>query len=316
MKIVILDGGTTNPGDLSWAPITSLGETKIYADTPENLVLERAKEADCIVMNRIVMNKSVLTCLPNLKLIATLSTGYNTIDLNTAALQGVTVCNVPFYCIETVAQQAFALLLELCNHVQAHTHTVRQGNWEESVSMNSSVFPIFELSGKKLGIIGYGNIGKAVARIGRAMGMEILTYSRHPRPSGFGETFLPLEEVLRNSDVVSVHCALNDETRGLLNRERLSLMKPSAYLINTSRGAVIEEEALAQALNDGRLAGAGLDVLTQEPPLPDNPLLTAKNCVITPHIGWSSKDARARLIETVAGNIRSYLEGNPRNTVR
>lgn len=315
IRTVILDGGTTNPGDLSWEPITGFCETAIYPDTPPELVPERARGADCIVMNRIVMSREVLEELPGLRLVATLSTGYNTIDLEAAARLGVAVCNVPFYCVETVAQQALALLLELCNQVRAHSDAVRAGDWERGVAMSSREHPLFELSGKTLGIVGYGNIGRAFARLGRALGMDILAYSRHPRPSGEGESFVSLEELLGRSDVVSLHCALTEETRGLIDGGKLALMKPTAFLINTSRGAVVREVDLAQALNQGVIAGAGLDVMEKEPPEKNNPLLTARNCLITPHIGWSSRDARGRLIETVADNIRSFFAGTPKNRV-
>ena len=315
MNIVILDGKTTNPGDITWEPLEALGSVTYYDNTPAELVTERAKNADAIIMNRIVMSREVMKSLPKLRYIGALATGYNTIDTKAATELGITVTNIPFYCVETVAQLAFSLILRLCGHVTELSDTVRSGGWDDAIEMSWKTLPIFELYGKTLGIVGFGNIGRTVAALGRALGMNILVFNRTPRemPEGYRRT--NIEEVFSQSDVVSIHCALTDDTRGLVDRKLLSLMKPTAFLINTSRGAVINEQHLADALNSGLIAGAGLDVMIKEPPECDNPLLSAKNCVITPHIAWASRDARQRLVKIVADNLRSYLEGNTVNSV-
>lgn len=315
MEIVILDGKTTNPGDLSWAPLEKLGALAVYDSTPPGLVAERAQNAEAVILNRVAMTRELMRRLPKLKFIGTLATGYNTIDTAAADELGITVCNVPLYCVETVAQCAFALLLSLCSHVETFSEPVRQGRWEDAVSMSFRESPIFELSGKTLGILGYGNIGACMARLGQALGMQILVYSRTKRELPKGCRWAGLEELFRESDALSIHCPLTEETRGLVDGRLLSLMKPTAYLINTARGAILNEPDLADALNSGRLAGAGLDVLTEEPPSPDNPLLTARNCILTPHIAWASRDARRRLIETVAENLRQFQNGTPQNVV-
>ena len=315
MKICILDGGSTNPGDISWAPIEKHGETDVYYNTPAELVVERAKDADVIVMNRINLSREVINQLPKLKLVAALATGYNSIDLKATRERNIPVCNVPVYCIETVAQHAFSLLLALCNHVEHHSALVKDGKWNESIVHSSSVVPFFELYGKTLGIIGYGNIGKTMANLGRALGMNIIVYTRTKRESEDGVKFVSLNELMAESDVISLHCALNDGTRGLISREKIALMKKTALIINTARGAVVDEKALAEALNENRVGGYGTDVMTNEPPLEDDPILKAKNVVITSHIAWASKDARERLVDVVAGNIGAFIEGNPRNVV-
>lgn len=315
MNIVVLDGGTTNPGDLSWEPISQLGNLTVYGETPSELVEERLQNAQAVILNRITLGKEQFTQLPQLKYVGTLATGYNTIDTAAARKMGVTVCNVPHYCEEAVAQHALSLLLCLCNKVQRSSDLTRSGNWDTAVEKShGSLIPV-ELAGKKLGIVGYGSIGKKMAGLGLALGMEILLCSRTKKPAGEGCRWVDLETLFRESDVVSIHCPLTDATRGLVGTTLLSLMKPTAYLINTSRGAVVDEAALAHALNQGILAGAGVDVLTQEPPAPDHPLLTAKNCLITPHVAWATREARKRLIEIVAENLRCFQEGHPQNVV-
>lgn len=315
MKIVILDGKTTNPGDVSWAPLEAIGEVTAYDSTPAHLVAERARDAEIVIMNRIVMSREVMDALPKLRYIGALATGYNTIDVKAAREKGITVCNVPLYCVETVAQLAFALLLELCNHVDALSSTARAGGWNDAIAMSHGTHAIFELYGKTLGIFGFGNIGRTVAKLGLALGMRVIVNSRTHFELPEGCEWVDFETLFRTADVVSLHCPLNDETRGIVSREVLSLMKPTALLINTARGAVLDERALADALNGGKIAGAGLDVLVDEPPKPDNPLLTAKNCIITPHIAWTSRDARLRLIRIVADNLQAFLDGHPVNVV-
>lgn len=315
MKIVILDGGTTNPGDVSWAPIEAIGDVTAYDATPASLVVERARDAEAVIMNRIVMSREVMNALPKLHYIGTLATGYNTIDVSAAREKGITVCNVPFYCVETVAQQTFALLLELCNHTGAISDVTRAGGWNDGITMSYTSHALFELHGKTLGIFGFGNIGQAVAKLGLALGMHVIVHSRTKRALPEGCEWVDFETLFRTADVVSLHCPLNDGTRGIVNAEVLAWMKPTALLLNTARGAVLDEAALADALNRGQIAGAGLDVLIEEPPKPDNPLLTAKNCVLTPHIAWASRDARLRLIRVVADNLRAFLDGKPVHVV-
>lgn len=314
-RIVILDGGTTNPGDISWGPLEALGEVCVYEETPASLTLSRAKDADALIVNRVVLDRDILGQLPRLRFIGTLATGYNTIDGTAARALGVTVCNVPFYCVETVAQHAFSLLLCLCGNVHRYSEMVRAGKWDEAVAMSHGSLPLFELTGKKLGILGYGNIGACVAKLGLALGMEVLLCSRTVKEAPAGCRWTGLKELFQESDVVSIHCPLTVETRGLIDRQLLFQMKPTAFLINTSRGAVINSLDLAEALNSGKLAGAGLDVLDQEPPPPGHPLLSAKNCIITPHIAWASREARERLVKTVAENLKGFLEGHPQNVV-
>ena len=315
LRIVILDGGTTNPGDVSWAPLEAIGHVTAYDNTPAELVIERAKDADAVIMNRIVMSREVMSALPKLRFIGALATGFNTIDVAAAREKGITVCNVPFYCVETVAQQALALLLELCNHTAAISDTTLAGGWNDGIRMSYTTHALFELTGKTLGVFGFGNIGRTVANIGLALGMKVIVNSRTKKELPAGCTWVDFDTLFREADVVSLHCPLNDATRGIVSREVLATMKPTALLINTARGAVLDEQALADALNSGRLAGAGLDVMTDEPPKQDNPLLTTRNCIITPHIAWASRDARLRLIRIVADNLQAFLDGRPQNVV-
>ncbi len=315
MNIVVLDGGTTNPGDLSWEPLERLGNLTVYHETPSQLVLERLRNAQAVILNRNVLGREEFSQLPQLRYVGTLATGYNTIDTQAAREFGVTVCNVPHYCETSVAQHALALLLCLCNKVQRSSDLTRAGHWTQAVEeSHQSLLPV-ELAGKTLGLVGFGSTGQRMAQLGLALGMEVLLYSRTQKPAPEGCRWVDLETLFRESDVVSLHCPLTEETRGLVSRERLAMMKPTAFLINTARGAVVDEAALAQALNEGRLAGAGVDVFTQEPPAPDHPLLGAKNCVLTPHVAWATREARERLIETVAENLQRYMEGKPQNVV-
>lgn len=315
MHIVILDGGSTNPGDVSWAPLRALGSVTVYDSTKPEEIVERAKNAEAVILNRNVISREIMQKLPKLRFIGLLATGYNTVDVKAAGELGITVCNVPLYCVETVAQQAFALLLELCNHTEKISAATRGGDWDKAETMSHSTHPLFELYGKTLGIVGFGHIGQTVAKLGAALGMKILVYSRTKRELPERYQWAELDALFKNADVVSLHCPLTDETRGLVNAERLNLMKPTAFLINTARGAVVDEAALAEALNSGRIAGAGLDVLVHEPPKKDDPLLTAQNCIVTPHIAWASRDARARLIKTVAENLKEFRNGTPQNVV-
>lgn len=310
--IVILDGFTANPGDISWAAIEALGNCKIYDRTGEADVVARAADADIVLTNKTLITQKSLAALPRLRYIGVLATGYNTVDVQAAQQRGILVCNVPEYSTPNVTQAVFALLLELTNRTGHHSQTVHEGRWSASPDFCYWDGELVELAGRTLGIVGYGRIGKAVAAVGRAFGMQILA---HRRTASEDPQFVSLDRLLCESDVVSLHCPLVPDTKELINAATLAQMKPSAFLINTARGALIHEPDLAAALNAERIAGAGLDVLSVEPPLASNPLLSARNCVLTPHIAWATRNARLRLLEVTAANIRSYLLNRPQNVI-
>lgn len=316
MKIVVLDGYTMNPGDLSWDELKSLGECFIYDRTPKELVVTRAADAEIVLTNKVVLDKEVIESLPRLRYIGVLATGYNVIDVSEAKKRGIVVTNVPDYSTMSVVQLTFALLLELTHHVGLHSESVRRGDWTKSPDFCYWLTPLVEIDGLTIGIIGYGRIGRAVARVARAFGMDVIAYSRRLKNEGDENArFEEIDKIFETADVVSLHCPLTKETEKIVNRERISLMKSTAFLINTGRGGLVDEQALAEALNHGRIAGAAVDVLSTEPPQPSNPLLTAKNCIITPHIGWATKSARERLMKIVVNNIRAFLNGTPVNVV-
>ena len=310
--IVILDGFTANPGDISWAAIEALGNCKIYDRTGEADVVARAADADIVLTNKTLITQKSLAALPRLRYIGVLATGYNTVDVQAAQQRGILVCNVPEYSTPNVTQAVFALLLELTNRTGHHSQTVHEGRWSASPDFCYWDGELVELAGRTLGIVGYGRIGKAVAAVGRAFGMQILA---HRRTASDDPQFVSLDRLLCESDVVSLHCPLVPDTKELINAATLAQMKPSAFLINTDRGALIHEPDLAAALNAERIAGAGLDVLSVEPPLASNPLLSARNCVLTPHVAWATRNARLRLLEVTAANIRSYLLNRPQNVI-
>ena len=310
--IVILDGFTANPGDISWAAIEALGNCKIYDRTGEADVVARAADADIVLTNKTLITQKSLAALPRLRYIGVLATGYNTVDVQAAQQRGILVCNVPEYSTPNVTQAVFALLLELTNRTGHHSQTVHEGRWSASPDFCYWDGELVELAGRTLGIVGYGRIGKAVAAVGSAFGMQILA---HRRTASDDPQFVSLDRLLSESDVVSLHCPLVPDTKELINAARLAQMKPSAFLINTARGALIHEPDLAAALNAERIAGAGLDVLSVEPPLASNPLLSARNCVMTPHIAWATRNARLRLLEVTAANIRGYLLNRPQNVI-
>ncbi|MEJ7769107.1 MAG: D-2-hydroxyacid dehydrogenase [Chitinophagaceae bacterium] len=316
-KIVILDGYTLNPGDLSWDELEKLGDVTIYDRTPEDQVLERAKDAVAIFTNKCPVVEEVINQLPSLKYIGVLATGYNVVQTEAAKNKGIIVANVPGYGTTSVVQLTFALLLELCHHAQRHSDTVLEGKWANSKDWCYWDFPLVELSGKTMGIIGFGRIGQQVADVAAAFGMKIIGSSRTRTDQSNRKNFKWAEvpELLKESDVVSIHCPLFPETKGLINRESLREMKRSSFLLNTSRGPIIVDEDLADALNQDVIAGAGIDVLSAEPPAKDNPLFRAKNCIITPHIAWATKEARARFMETTINNLTAFLQGNPVNVV-
>ena len=317
-SLVVLDGHTLNPGDLSWDALRSLVSCTIHARTAPQEIIPRAQNASIVLTNKVILSEQIIAQLPALRYIGVLATGYNVVDVNAARTRGIIVTNVPAYSTASVAQLVFALLLELTHHTGHHAREVRSGRWSASADFSFWDMPLAELHGRTFGIIGYGNIGSAVARIASAFGMTVLVSTRRAEPGttiAEGVTAVDLETLFRSSDIISLHCPLTDATKQIINTHTLSLMKSTAWLINTGRGPLVDEPALAGALNNGRIAGAGLDVLSTEPPTPDNPLLTAKNCIITPHIAWASFAARTRLMETVTANVRAFLAGHPVNVV-
>ena len=318
MKIVILDAYTTNPGDLSWAPIESLGDCSIHDRTADAETAGRAAGADVVVTNKTVLDRRTIESLPALRAIALLSTGTNVVDLATAREHGIPVMNVPEYSTPDVAQATFALLLELTNRTGHHAALVRDGAWSRCEDFCFWEGKLVEIAGLTLGVVGYGKIGRAVAAVARAFGMKVVASRRSAtgrEAADDGTPILDLDTLFAEADVVSLHCPLTPESAKLVTAARLARMKPTAYLINTARGGLVDEPALAEALHTGRLAGAGLDVLTAEPPAADNPLLSAPNCIITPHVAWATRKARERLILEVAENIRSFAAGRDRNVV-
>jgi len=316
MKIVVLDGYTLNPGDLSWDGLEALGECTIHDRSVPELVVARANNAEIVLTNKTVLSAEFIARLTELKFISVLATGYNIVDVEAARQRGVPVSNVPTYGTESVAQMVFAHLLNLTLHVGHHARTVREGRWINSVDFCYWDTPLVELQGLTMGIVGFGRIGRATARVARAFGMNVIVYDiATPSDIPDGCRMAELNGVFRESDVVSLHCPLTPQTKNLVNAERLDLMKPTAYLINTSRGPLIDEQALADALNNDRIAGAGVDVLSAEPAAKDNPLLTAKNCHVTPHIAWATRAARERLLNVTIDNVAAFISGKPRNVV-
>lgn len=318
MKLVILDGYAENPGDLSWDALKTLvDEYEVYDITESELVLERSLDADILVTNKTPITRELIEKLPKLKYIAVLATGFNIIDCKAARERGITVSNIPAYSTDGVAQLVFAFLLELTNRVALHSESVKNGEWQNSPHFCYWKSPLVELAGKTFGIVGFGKIGSAVAEIANAFKMRVLAYSPHTHSySGNGSVeFCTLEKLVAESDAISLHCPLNEGTAGLVNADFLSKMKKSAFLINTSRGPVVNENDLAAALNSGEIAGAGLDVLSYEPPKDGNVLIGAKNCFITPHIAWASFEARSRLMSIFTKNVEAFVKGEPINVV-
>jgi len=317
VNIVVLDGYTLNPGDLSWQGLEKYGNLKVYDRTPKELILERSKDAEIIYTNKTPLEEADIQQLPKLEFIGVLATGYDVVDVEYASREKIVVTNVPTYGTNSVAQMVFALLLEMCSHVQKHSTLVReQDAWSQSKDCCFSIYPLMELDGKSMGIFGFGRIGRKTAQIAKAFGMKVLAYDPHgirnPSPDYH---YVGLDELFAESDVISLHAPLTPETEGIICQANLNKMKKSAILINTARGKLVVERDLAEALNSGKIAGACLDVLSEEPPPPENPLLHAKNCIITPHISWATKEARSRLMNFAADNLKAFLDGNPTNVV-
>lgn len=318
-RIVVLDGLTLNPGDLDWSPLKQLGELVVHDRTPAGMVVERAAGFGVALTNKTPISRDTIARLPGLRYVGVLATGYNVVDTAACRQRGVVVSNVPGYSTASVAQQVFALLLEVVNRVGAHDRAVHEGRWASCPDFSFTLGPIGELAGKTLGIVGLGAIGQRVAMIGSALGMEIAAAHQRSmdrvRLPGVAVDWMTTDDLFARSDVISLHCPLTEATRHLVNAARLATMKRSAVLINTGRGPLVDESALAGALRDGRIAGAAVDVLSCEPPSADNPLLSAPNCVITPHIAWASVEARQRLMRIAADNVRAFLDGRPTNVV-
>ncbi len=318
MNIVILDGEGLNPGDLSWGPIEALGAVRLYAHGTSDLeeIVRRIGDAEIVLCNKVLLDRTVFERCPQIRLICVLATGYNVVDTAAAREFGIRVCNVPAYGTRMVAQFAIGMLLEICNRVSLHSESVHAGDWERCPNFCYWKTPIIELAGKTMGIIGFGSIGRAVGGIAKALGMRVLATGSRPCPEGLAiAEYVDLDTLLGEADVVSLHCPLFPETTRLINAGTIAKMKDGAILINNSRGGVLDEQDVADALNSGKLLAAGLDVVTVEPILGTNPLLGAKNCLITPHISWAARGARQRIIDITAGNIRAFLEGTPQNVV-
>ncbi len=317
MKIVVLDGYGMNPGDLSWNKLEELGEVTVYDRTAPTEVINRSTGADILLTNKVVIDRPVIEKLPDLKYIGVLATGYNVVDIVAAREKGIIVTNIPSYSTASVAQMVFALLLAITNNVEHYTADNRAGRWSRNADFCYWDAPLTELAGKRFGIVGFGHIGSKVAGIALALGMKVMVLSSksaHALPAGV-EKAENLNQLLRESDVLSLHCPLTDSTKHLINADTLAKMKPSAILINTGRGPLIDENAVADALNKGKLRGAGVDVMSCEPPTIDNPLLYARNCYTTPHLGWATFEARQRLMDITVANVANFIEGTPTNVV-
>jgi glycerate dehydrogenase len=321
-SIVVLDGYTTIPTDadgenagVSWEPLAACGELEIYDRTSAEETAERIGDAKIVLTNKTPIDAAVFEACPQLKYVGVLATGVNVVDLDAAKAHGVTVTNIPGYSTPSVAQHVFAMLLELCNRTAEHDRAVHEGRWADCADFSFTTGPLVELHGRTLGIVGMGSIGQATARVGHALGMSIAAHSRTEKELDYPVRWLGVDELFAEADVVSLHCPLTPRTERHVNAERLATMKPTSYLINTGRGALIDEPALAAALHAGTIAGAGLDVLSSEPPAADNPLLSAPNCIITPHVAWATIESRKRLVQIAADNVRGFLDGQPINVV-
>lgn len=316
MKIVVLDGYTLNPGDLSWADLEAMGPLTVYDRTPPEKIVQRIGDAEAVLTNKTPLTSATLAACPALRYIGVLATGYNVVDVAASKARGIPVCNIPTYGTAAVAQFTVALLLEMCHHVGAHSDSVHAGDWGRSPDWCYWRYPLVELAGKTAGIIGFGRIGQATAKILSAMGMKVLAYDAHESESGRQlADYVSLDELLSRSDVISLHCPLFPDTQGLICRRNIEKMKDGVMILNASRGPLVVDDELAEALDSGKVVGAALDVASTEPIRGDNPLLRAKNCILTPHIAWAPKESRQRLMDIAVDNLRSYLSGSPAHNV-
>ena len=316
MKIVILDGYTENPGDLSWGGFEALGSLKVYDRTPENLIVERIGDADAVITNKTPISRATFDACPSVRYVGVLATGYNVVDVNTAKERGIVVTNIPTYGTASVAQFAIALLLEICHHTAHHSDAVFSGRWENNADWCFWDYPLIELAGKTMGIIGFGRIGQNTGIIAKALGMKVLAFDSYPNDTGRAiADYVSLDELLANSDVVALHCPLFPETEGIVNKNTIAKMKDGVIILNNSRGPLVVEQDLADALNSGKVYAAGLDVVSSEPIRGDNPLLKAKNCIITPHISWAPKESRQRLMDIAVDNLKQFVNKTPVNVV-
>ena len=317
MKIVILDGYTENPGDLSWEGFEKLGDLTVYDRTPADKIAERIEGAEAVIINKTPLSAETIAGCPTLKYIGVLATGYNVVDVQAAKDRGIPVCNIPTYGTAAVGQFAIALLLEICHHIGEHSQSVHNGDWESCVDWCYWNYPLIELDGKTMGIIGFGRIGQTTARIAQALGMKVLAYDQYENKSLESDTmkYTTLDDLLAKSDVISLHCPLFESTQGIINKDSIAKMKDGVIILNNSRGPLIVEQDLADALNSGKVAAAGLGVVSTEPIHRDNPLLKAKNCIITPHISWAPKESRQRLMDIAVDNLEKFLAGKPQNVV-
>lgn len=317
MKIVVLDGYTENPGDLSWDELGKFGELTVYDRTKAEDVVARIGDAEVVYTNKTPITRETLDACPNVKFISVLATGYNVVDVDAARERGIPVTNIPTYGTDAVSQFAIALLLEMCHHVGEHSEAVKNGEWTNNEDWTFWKHPLIELAGKTMGIIGFGRIGQGTGRIAQALGMKVVAYDAHKRPELVTDTcrYVELDELFSESDFISLHCPLFKETEGIINKDNIAKMKDGVKIINTSRGPLIVEEDLKNALNSGKVSGAGVDVVSTEPIKADNPLLQAKNIYITPHIAWAPKESRQRLMDIAVDNLRAYAEGSPINVV-
>lgn len=317
MKIVVLDGYTLNPGDISWEGLEALGEVVVYDRTKEAEVVSRIGDAEVVYTNKTPLTKETFAACTNIKFVGVLATGYNVVDISAAKERGIPVANIPTYGTAAVSQFAIALLLEMCHHVGAHSESVQRGEWSKNPDWCYWNYPLIELAGKTMGIIGFGRIGQDTGKIAQALGMKILAYDAYKNEALVSETcrYVELDELFAESDVISLHCPLFPETEGMINKESIAKMKKGVMLINTSRGPLIVEEDLRDGLNEGQVGAAALDVVSVEPIRDDNPLLDAKNLIITPHIAWAPKESRQRLMDIAVNNLKAFLEGTPENIV-
>ena len=318
MKLVITDGYCENPGDLSWEPLKQFGELVIYDRTEddEDKIIDRIGDADIAIINKVPITERIMDACPNLKAIAILATGYNVVDIDAAKKRGIPVCNVPAYGTDAVAEFAMSLLLALCHHVGHHADAVKEGRWENCPDFCFWDYPLMDLHGKTMGIIGFGRIGRTTGKLANAFGMKVLATGSRPTPEGEAlADYVDLDTLLARSDVIALHCPLLPGTKDIICRENIEKMKDGVIIINNARGGCVVEQDLADALNSGKVAAAGLDVVSTEPISGDNPLLAAKNCIITPHISWASRECRQRILDTTVENVRSFLAGTPKNVV-